>query len=229
MKNGETPAKKRKFDVFNFFYSIGAVVILIGVIAKFLEWKLQDPLLLTGLGVEALVFTMSAIQYKDDKVEKVYHWDRLFPELVDAPDGEPVNVSSMPMMQKNVENLSRQYYQGMADFMQQFESLNYGIVQGSSKYQESLEMMSKNLSESTKAFSDFKVNVMRVSASFIELHEISEDIRELQINLQKMAAISVISSDKMNLFQEQLEGLNSAIYRFNNVSNSIINTFKQIG
>jgi hypothetical protein len=70
MKNGETPAKKRKFDVFNFFYSIGAVVILIGVIAKFLEWKLQDPLLLTGLGVEALVFTMSAIQYKDDKVEK---------------------------------------------------------------------------------------------------------------------------------------------------------------
>jgi hypothetical protein len=33
----------------------------------------------------------------------------------------------------------------------------------------------------------------------------------------------------MNLFQEQLEGLNSAIYRFNNVSNSIINTFKQIG
>jgi uncharacterized protein YukE len=135
----------------------------------------------------------------------------------------------MPMMQKNVENLSRQYYQGMSDFMEQFESLNYGIVQGSSKYQESLEMMSKNLSESTKAFSDFKVNVMRVSASFIELHEISEDIRELQINLQKMAAISVISSDKMNLFQEQLEGLNSAIYRFNNVSTSIINTFKQIG
>jgi hypothetical protein len=229
MKNGETPAKKRKFDVFNFFYSIGAVVILIGVIAKFLEWKLQDPLLLTGLGVEALVFTMSAIQYKEDKVEKVYHWDRLFPELVDTAEGEPVAVTSMPGMQKNIENLSRQYYQGMADFMQQFESLNYGIVQGSSKYQESLEMMSRNLSESTKAFSDFKVNVMRVSASFIELHEISEDIRELQINLQKMAAISVISSDKMNLFQEQLEGLNNAIYRFNNVSSNIINTFRNIG
>jgi gliding motility-associated protein GldL len=229
MKNGETPAKKKKFDVFNFFYSIGAVVILIGVIAKFLEWKLQDPLLLTGLGVEALVFTMSAIQYKDDKVEKVYHWDRLFPELVDTAVGEPAAVSSMPGMQKNMESLSRQYYEGMADFMQQFESLNYGIVQGSSKYQESLELMSRNLSESTKAFSDFKVNVMRVSASFIELHEISEDIRELQINLQKMAAISVISSDKMNLFQEQLEGLNSAIYRFNNVSSQIINTFRTIG
>jgi gliding motility-associated protein GldL len=217
--------KKRKFDVFNFFYSIGAVVILIGVIAKFLEWKLQDPLLLTGLGVEALVFTMSAIQYKDDKVVKEYHWDRLFPELVDNPDLP----SSLPGMQKNIEILSEQYYKGMSEFVVQFENLNSGIMKGSNQYQESLELMSQNLSESSKAFTEFKENVSRVSSSFIELHEISEDIRQLQINLQKMAAISIISGDKLNLFQEQLEGLNNAIYRFNSLSTGIITQFKQIG
>ena len=217
--------KKRKFDVFNFFYSIGAVVILIGVIAKFLEWKLQDPLLLTGLGVEALVFTMSAIQYKDDKVVKEYHWDRLFPELVDNPDLP----SSLPGMQKNIEILSEQYYKGMSEFVVQFENLNSGIMKGSNQYQESLELMSQNLSESSKAFTEFKENVSRVSSSFIELHEISEDIRLLQINLQKMAAISIISGDKLNLFQEQLEGLNNAIYRFNSLSTGIITQFKQIG
>ena len=217
--------KKRKFDVFNFFYSIGAVVILIGVIAKFLEWKLQDPLLLTGLGVEALVFTMSAIQYKDDKVVKEYHWDRLFPELVDNPDLP----SSLPGMQKNIEILSEQYYKGMSEFVVQFENLNSGIMKGSNQYLESLELMSQNLSESSKAFTEFKENVSRVSSSFIELHEISEDIRQLQINLKKMAAISIISGDKLNLFQEQLEGLNNAIYRFNSLSTGIITQFKQIG
>ena len=217
--------KKKKFDVFNFFYSIGAVVILIGVIAKFLEWKLQDPLLLTGLGVEALVFTMSAIQYKDDKVVKEYHWERLFPELVDNPD-QP---SSLPGMQKNIEILSEQYYKGMSEFVVQFENLNSGIMKGSNQYQESLELMSQNLSESSRAFTEFKENVSRVSSSFIELHEISEDIRQLQINLQKMAAISIISGDKLNLFQEQLEGLNNAIYRFNSLSTGIITQFKQIG
>ena len=217
--------KKKKFDVFNFFYSIGAVVILIGVIAKFLEWKLQDPLLLTGLGVEALVFTMSAIQYKDDKVVKEYHWERLFPELVDNPD-QP---SSLPGMQKNIEILSEQYYKGMSEFVVQFENLNSGIMKGSNQYQESLELMSQNLSESSKAFTEFKENVSRVSSSFIELHEISEDIRQLQINLQKMAAISIISGDKLNLFQEQLEGLNNAIYRYNSLSTGIITQFKQIG
>ena len=190
-----------------------------------MEWKLQDPLLLTGLGVEALVFTMSAIQYKDDKVVKEYHWDRLFPELVDNPDLP----SSLPGMQKNIEILSEQYYKGMSEFVVQFENLNSGIMKGSNQYQESLELMSQNLSESSKAFTEFKENVSRVSSSFIELHEISEDIRQLQINLQKMAAISIISGDKLNLFQEQLEGLNNAIYRFNSLSTGIITQFKQIG
>jgi archaellum component FlaC len=102
-------------------------------------------------------------------------------------------------------------------------------MKGSNQYQESLELMSQNLSESSKAFTEFKENVSRVSSSFIELHEISEDIRKLQINLQKMAAISIISGDKLNLFQEQLEGLNNAIYRFNSLSTGIITQFKQIG
>ena len=132
-------------------------------------------------------------------------------------------------MQKNIENLSEQYYKGMSDFVVQFENLNTGIMKGSNQYQESLEAMSRNLAESSRAFTEFRDNVTRVSSSFIELHEISEDIRQLQINLQKMAAISIISGDKLNLFQEQLEGLNNAIYRFNSLSSGIITQFKQIG
>ena len=215
--------KKRKIDVFNFFYSIGAVIILIGVIAKFNEWKAQDTLLLTGLGVEVLVFTMSSIQFTSN--EKTYNWERLFPELVDKTD----NPSSLKGIQENIEELSGRYFKGMTQYVDQFETLNTGIVKGSSQYQESLELMSGHLSDSAKAFTAFKENVSRVTASFIELHEISEDIRELQINLQKMAAISIISGDKLNLFQEQLDGLNDAIYRFNSLSTGIITQFKQIG
>lgn len=214
---------KRKVDVFNFFYSIGAVIILVGVIAKFMEWKLQDPLLLTGLAVEALVFTMSSIQYKSE--EKEYKWEKLFPELVDnaeVPGG-------LKEIQDKVEELSHRYFKGMTEYVEQFETLNTGIVRGSAQYNESLEIMSGHLSDSAVAFTAFKDNVSKVTASFIELHAISDDIRELQTNLQKMAAVSIISGDKLNLFQEQLEGLNDAIYRFNSLSSGIIKQFKQIG
>jgi gliding motility-associated protein GldL len=215
--------KKRRIDVANFFYSIGAVIILIGVIAKFNEWKYQESLLLAGLGVEVFVFSISSIQFRSE--EKHYKWERLFPELVDNPDAP----NSMKGIQESVEELSTRYFKGMTQYVEQFESLNTSIVKGSEQYHGSLEVMSEHLSESSKAFLVFKDNVSRVTNSFVELHGISEDIRELQINLQKMAAISIISGDKLNSFQEQMEGLNDAIYRFNNLSSGIISQFKQIG
>lgn len=215
--------KRKDLDIFNFFYSIGAVVILIGVIAKFMEWKLQDELLLSGLGVEILVFTMSSIQFKRN--DKKYNWERLFPELVDN-EAAP---SSLQSIQKNVEQLAGRYYQGMTDYVERFESLNTDMIKGSGQYQESLKSISLHLAESAKAFTAFKDNVSTVTAAFVELHAISTDIHELQINLQKMAAISIISGDKLNTFQEQMDALNDAIYRFNNLSSGIIHQFKQIG
>jgi hypothetical protein len=65
-------AKTKKLDIFNLFYSGAAVVILIGVIAKLLEWPAQDLLITGGLAIEAVVFGVSAIKFievkKDNKV-----------------------------------------------------------------------------------------------------------------------------------------------------------------
>jgi len=66
-----TSVKKKKLDIFNLFYSGAAVVILIGVIAKLLEWPAQDLLITGGLAIEAVVFGVSAIKYVEveNKVE----------------------------------------------------------------------------------------------------------------------------------------------------------------
>lgn len=58
-------SKTKKLDVFNLFYSGAAVVILVGVIAKLLEWPLQDLLITGGLAIEALVFAVSSIKFVD--------------------------------------------------------------------------------------------------------------------------------------------------------------------
>jgi len=58
-------SKTKKLDIFNLFYSGAAVVILIGVIAKLLEWPLQDLLITGGLAIEALVFAVSSIKFVD--------------------------------------------------------------------------------------------------------------------------------------------------------------------
>ena len=62
--------KKKKLDIFNLFYSGAAVVILIGVIAKLLEWPAQDLLITGGLAIEALVFGVSAIKFVEVDVKQ---------------------------------------------------------------------------------------------------------------------------------------------------------------
>ena len=59
--------KTKKLDIFNLFYSGAAVVILIGVIAKLLEWPAQDILITSGLAIEAIVFGVSAIKFVEVK------------------------------------------------------------------------------------------------------------------------------------------------------------------
>ena len=53
----------KKLDILNLFYSLGAVVILIGVIAKLLEWEVQDIFMTVGLTMEAVVFAVSSIRF----------------------------------------------------------------------------------------------------------------------------------------------------------------------
>jgi hypothetical protein len=60
-------AKTKKLDIFNLFYSGAAVVILIGVIAKLLEWPAQDILITSGLAIEAIVFGVSSIRFIETK------------------------------------------------------------------------------------------------------------------------------------------------------------------
>ena len=64
-------AGDKKLDILNLFYSLGAVVILIGVIAKLLEWEVQDIFMTVGLTMEAIVFGVSSIRFiqKDNTAE----------------------------------------------------------------------------------------------------------------------------------------------------------------
>ena len=80
------PKSKKKLDIFNLFYSGAAVVILIGVIAKLLEWPAQDLLITLGLSIEAVVFGVSAIKFVDVKGETVVATEATLAKVADNID-----------------------------------------------------------------------------------------------------------------------------------------------
>jgi len=64
---------------FQIFYSLGAAVIVIGVLAKLMHWPngFGNTLLYVGFIVEAIVFTISAF----DKPIRDWEWNMVFPVL----------------------------------------------------------------------------------------------------------------------------------------------------
>jgi hypothetical protein len=85
---------KKKLDIFNLFYSGAAVVILIGVIAKLLEWPAQDLLITAGLTIEAIVFGVSAIKFVEVQVKKEVATEETLAKLADGISSISNNMGS---------------------------------------------------------------------------------------------------------------------------------------
>jgi len=75
---------KGEFDFLNFFYGTGAAVVLIAAVFKFEGSDNADMIFVTGIAVEAMVFLVSAFQWKT--IGQEYQWEHVFPELLGDSD-----------------------------------------------------------------------------------------------------------------------------------------------
>ena len=62
---------------FNFFYSWGASIVIVGALFKINHWKYGTEILVVGMITEAIIFFISAF----DLPAREYKWDRVFPNL----------------------------------------------------------------------------------------------------------------------------------------------------
>ncbi|MEG1999261.1 MAG: gliding motility protein GldL, partial [Bacteroidales bacterium] len=71
---------------FNFAYSIGAAVVILGALFKILHLAGGNFMLSLGMGIEVIMFLMTAF----DNPPKEYKWDEVFPVLkTSAPEDRP--------------------------------------------------------------------------------------------------------------------------------------------
>ncbi|MBQ0057948.1 MAG: gliding motility protein GldL [Bacteroidales bacterium] len=65
---------------FNYLYSIGAAVVILGSLFKLLHLPGADLMLIIGMGTEAFIFFMSAF----DEPSKEPNWDNIYPGIYDT-------------------------------------------------------------------------------------------------------------------------------------------------
>ncbi len=66
-------------------YGLGASVVIIGALFKIMHFPGAGPMLMIGMGCEAILFALSSFE----PPHKDYHWDMVFPQL-EGGEGAPI-------------------------------------------------------------------------------------------------------------------------------------------
>lgn len=138
------PAKNRgDFDYLNFAYGLGAAIVIVGAMFKFLGWAYANEMFLIGLSTEAVIFLISGIEFRTKK-ERL-RWERVFPQLDPKYRGEMDKIDLSEAQEIYFKNTKR-LVDSVDLFNVSMNKLNEavdGLTQGMEKIGTSLERIDK--------------------------------------------------------------------------------------
>ena len=182
--------------VMNFAYGMGAAVVIVGALFKLMHWPGASVMLIVGLGVEALIFGLSAF----DPVEKELDWSLVYPELAggeakrkDVKKEDPKEAQGL--LSQKLDNLLKEakidgeLMSSLGNSIRNFESAAKGIaptvdsIASQKKYSEEMSMAAAQM-ESLNSL--YKVQLESASRNAEANKEIADNAARLKEQMQAM-------------------------------------------
>ena len=211
---------------FNFAYSIGAAIVILGALFKILHMPLGNVLLSVGMGTEVIMFVLTAF----DRPEKEYHWEEVFPVLAtkdpeDRPDfaggggiiiggagGDGSGEMSVSASEaKNAVGLPQGVNLSEADTMSLSESI--------AKMAAASDQLSRmaELTDATQQYlsqmAGISEQMQKLQATTTALNEVSETLlgsyKAITDNSQNISESSTGYVDQMQALNHNISGLNT--------------------
>lgn len=183
--------------VMNMAYGLGAAVVIIGALFKLMHWPGASAMLIIGLGVEALIFALSAFEPVDQELD----WSLVYPELAggqakekgkkeEAKDAQGLLSQKLDAMLKEAK-VDGELMTSLGNSIKNFESAAKGIaptvdsIAGQKKYSEELSMAAAQM-ESLNSL--YKVQLESASRNAEANKEIADNAAKLKEQMQAMTA-----------------------------------------
>lgn len=146
-----------RFDILNFFYGLGAAIVLVAALFKFTGMPYANEAFIVGISVEAAVFLVSSFAYR----KKEYRWENVFPHLIAGKDSLQGTGNDLQSMSEHLHELNatlkelqlatKGLSEGIKDTRQEFTS----ISEESKDYHKELSALKTKLAAANKRLSDF--------------------------------------------------------------------------
>lgn len=211
---------------FNFAYSIGAAVVILGALFKILHMPQGNILLSVGMGTEVLMFILTAF----DKPEKEYHWEEVFPVLAsndpeDRPDfagGGGIYIGGNgegAAPEGGVSAAEAKSAVGLPQGVNLSEADTQSLSESIAKMSAASDQLSRmaELTDATQQYlsqmAGISEQMQRLSATTTALNDVSETLlasyRAITDNSQNITESSTGYVDQMQALNHNISGLNT--------------------
>jgi gliding motility-associated protein GldL len=178
-----------EFGIMPKVYGIGAAIVIVGALFKIMHWPFAGPMLVVGLGTEALIFLASAFlpPHRDPE------WSRVYPQLAEdfsggdyddeTPTGENITKSLDKMM--NEANINQDVISRLGSGLNNLSTTVHSLgdltnaAVASSEYTENVKTASKSLVEMNKSYA-------KTVDAMSEMADASQDAKEYHSQVQNI-------------------------------------------
>lgn len=226
---------KTKDAWLNFFYSIGAAIVILGAWLKITHINIGpitgNVALTVGLITEAVIFIIFA--FDPPKSEEVYAWENVYPELLDK-HAKP-NPAHANLLQKNEQmmaemetSLSSKLDKMLADAkldVSLFERLRTGI----DKFSSSVDQINQtvDVSASTHKYNEQLSRAAQHMESMNQLYAMQlEDGQKVAAYSRQYVAHLESSAAQSEKFNQELQGLTNNLSNLNRVYGGMLTAMK---
>ncbi|MFN5803731.1 MAG: gliding motility protein GldL [Sphingomonadales bacterium] len=211
----------KRIDRFNLFYSLGAIVILTGVIAKFLEWEYEDEILIAGLCTEILVFAFSAFQTKKNPFH--YKWERIFPDLLDTAADNPQDTVAV---HDRIEQVTTGYIDTLQTHIVRLDKLNYDYYKLSDIIRDSMNEIATNAQQVSISLGEVKTGTSMMIAGISEFETLGRSSAALDEQITKMKQATELNSERLSKLEQELQTTARSIQELGALSTTILQSIK---
>jgi gliding motility-associated protein GldL len=184
-------AKKGGFS--HFFYSkvapiatgLGASVVIVGALFKIMHWPGAGPMLIVGLGTEAVLFAMFAFAPQAHE----WDWSKVYPQLKEDEDEEVEVTESTPSSINNelVDKLGK----GMAALTSSVDKISEvgRATIATAEYAKNVKVASQSLQEMNKSYSHMATSMSDMAKSTNDIKAYSSQLQAVTASLASLNGV----------------------------------------
>ena len=213
---------------FNFAYSIGAAIVILGALFKILHLQGGNEMLTIGMGTEVLMFVLTAF----DRPEHEYKWEQVFPVLASGdPDDRPNFESggniviggggaAQPASQPSVSTAEAKAAVGIPQGIELTEEDSRSLSESIAKMAAASDQLSR-MAELTDATQQYLSQMAAISEQMTRLKETTEALNQVQDTLlasyQSITDNSTTINQSATGYVDKMEALNRNIGGLNTI------------